>query len=135
MPRLSFIQLKALFLLVTFTASFTVFCHCECVTAMNTAMAGKVQHHSCCEKTPEKANHQQEQHDCQGMQAVRFHLLEKQAADPVHASAAPLTAQLEWGWQPVNTMLTQTEKRKLPQQWSYKHSPPNLLSLYQCFLI
>lgn len=132
MPRLSSIQWKALFLLVTFTASFSVFCHCEC----SAAIVAKAHHHSCCDKMSQTtAPEKKQQHgDCQGMQAVRFHLLEKQAADHVHPAPAPLTAVVQWAEQPVKT-LTQTEKRKLPQQWSYKHSPPNRLSLYQCFLI
>jgi hypothetical protein len=150
MPRLSSIQVKALFLLVTFTASFTVFCHCACGAgdaAMDAAMAGKAHHHSCCDKMPkadgqaDAANHagsagnRQEHGDCQGMQAVKFHLLETQASAPIHPAPAPLTALIAWAGQPTSTTLPKTEKRKLPQQWSYRHSPPNLLSLYQCFLI
>jgi hypothetical protein len=133
MPRLSSIQWKALLLLVTFTTSFTVFCHCAGTATMAAAMPGC--HRSCCEKPPTKPEHPQH-NDCQGMQAVQFHLLEKQAADPIHAAPAPFTALFLWNEdQPVRLAPVYTGHGKLPQQWSYRHSPPDLLSLYQCFLV
>jgi hypothetical protein len=143
MPRLNAIQWKALFLLLTFSASFTIFCHCACAAAAAAAHRAasadsESPRHSCCDKMPEspkQAKHQHSHRDCQGMQAVRFNLLEKQTADPIHSAPAPFTGLIQWGEQPTITTLPQTEKRKLPQQWSYKHSPPNRLSLYQCFLI
>jgi hypothetical protein len=133
MPSLSSIQWKALSLLLTFSISFTVFCHCAgmAAAAAVTPAAPSCCHHVCQKKAPGQAD----DHGCQGMQAVKFNLLEKQTADPIHPAAAPLTALVLWIEQPVSIALIQTEKRKLPQQWSYKHSPPNLLSLYQCFLI
>jgi hypothetical protein len=134
MPRISSIQWKALLMLMSFTVSFTVFCHCACTAAagaLNTSSCGH--HHStCCKKRSPK---QSDKGGCQGMQAVRFNLLEKQTAEPVHPAPTPLTALVLWNEQPATIALPQTEKRKLPQQWSYKHSPPNRLSLYQCFLI
>jgi len=69
------------------------------------------------------------------MQAVKFNLLEKQTADPIHPAPAPLTALIVWNEYPAITGPIATEKRRLPQQWSDKHSPPDRLSLYQCFLI
>ena len=141
MPRLSSIQWKALLLLVVFTTSFTVFCHCTGAAAdpaMKTSRTSQNCHRSCCDKmpgSPKQIKHRQEHNDCQGMQAVRFNLLEKQTADPIHPAPTPLIALVRWNEYPVTIALPQTEKRKLPQQWSYKHSPPNRLSLYQCFLI
>ena len=129
MPGLSSIQWKALSLLLTFSISFTVFCHCA-VAAVAPATPSCC-HHACQKKAPGGAD----DHGCQGMQAVKFNLLEKQTADPIHPAATPLTALVLWSEQPVSIALIQTERRKLPQQWSYKHSPPNRLSLYQCFLI
>jgi hypothetical protein len=133
MPRISSIQWKALLMLVSFTASFTVFCHCACTAAINPSKVSCCghDHPTCCEKAPKKAN----DHGCQGMQAVKFNLLEKQTAHHILPAPAPLTAIMSRPEVSVTTALPQTEKRKLPQQWSYKHSPPNRLSLYQCFLI
>lgn len=69
------------------------------------------------------------------MQAVRFNLLEKQTANQILPAPAPLTAIVSRPNLSIAIAPAHTEKRKLPQQWSYKHSPPNLLSLYQRFLI
>lgn len=114
-------------MLMTFSVSFTVFCHCAAMAAA--AAAPHCQH---CHK---KAPKQQDDSGCQGMQAVRFNLLEKQTADPIHAAPAPLTAVIARVEYPLSILLAPTEKTKLPEQWSYKHSPPDRLSLLQCFLI
>jgi hypothetical protein len=117
------IQWKALLLLVVFAASFTVFCHC--------AVAGPHSERSCCEK---KADHKSNDHGCQGMQAVKFNLLEKQAAASVHAGALPV-AILADAALVFSAPLSPVIRPSLPDTWSYKHSPPDLLSLYQRFLI
>ncbi|HEV2479654.1 MAG TPA: hypothetical protein VGS79_08310 [Puia sp.] len=127
MPRPSSIQWKALLMLMTFSVSFTVFCHCAAMAAV-TAPAH-------CRHCRKKASKQQDDSGCRGMQAVKFHLLEKQTADPIHAAPAPLTALIAPAAYPGTIMLLPTEKRQRPQQWYYKHSPPDRLSLYQCFLI
>lgn len=114
-------------MLVIFSVSFTVFCHCGAMAAV--AAPAHCQH---CHK---KASKQQGGSDCQGMQAVKFNLLEKQTAAPIHAASAPLTALIARAEYPLSIPLSPTEKRQLPQQWSDKHSPPDRLSLYQCFLI
>ncbi len=129
MPRLDSIQWKALLLLVIFSTSFTVFCHCAAMAASAPATP------SCCHACHKKAPKQADDQGCQGMQAVRFNLLEKQTAHQILPAPAPFTGSLTRPAMPVSITLIQTEKRKLPQQWSYKHSPPNRLSLYQCFLI
>ena len=120
--KLSATQLKALVMLVAFTTSFTVFCHCA-TTAVHATC--------CCEK---KAPKHSDNRDCQGMQAVKFNLLEKQTADHILASPAPVTAIITTNIT-LEPALPGTEKKKLPEQWSYKHSPPDRHSLYQCFLI
>jgi hypothetical protein len=114
-------------MLVTFSISFTVFCHCAAMAAV--AAAPHCQH---CHK---KAAKQQEESGCQGMQAVKFNLLEKQTADPIHAAPAPLTALIARAEYPLNIALAPTDRRILPAQWSHQHSPPDRLSLYQRFLI
>lgn len=99
-------------MLVTFAASFTVFCHCEKVS-------------SCCEKK------KKDDHGCQGMAAVKFNLREKQAVAAFHLEA--LTIEL-----PAHQFREAPERRTesgFSVFWSYKHSPPNRQSLYQCFLI
>jgi hypothetical protein len=127
MPKLSSIQWKALLMLVTFSISFTVFCHC----AATAAMAAPVHCQHCHKKAPKQPGDS----GCQGMQAVKFNLLEKQTADVIHASPAPLTALIARTECPLSITLPSAERRQLPEQWSYKHSPPDRLSLYQCFLI
>jgi hypothetical protein len=124
MARMNSIQWKALLLLVVFTGSFTIFCHCA-----NAASSSSER--SCCEKkTDQKPN----DHGCQGMQAVKFNLLEKQAAASVHAGASPVVILAD----AALVLLTPPSpviRPSLPATWSRKHSPPDRLSLYQCFLI
>ena len=118
---------KALLMLVTFSVSFTVFCHCAAMAAV--AAPAHCQH---CHK---KAPKQHGDSGCQGMQAVKFNLLEKQTADIIHASPAPFMALIARAVYPLSITFGSAERRQLPEQWSYKHSPPDRLSLYQCFLI
>ena len=124
MTGMSSIQWKALLLLVVFTASFTVFCHCA-------TAAPACRERSCCEKKKEQAPND---HGCQGMQAVKFNLQEKQAAASVHADASPEVILGDAGLA-LSTPVFRVERPWLPDTWSYKHSPPDRLSLYQCFLI
>jgi hypothetical protein len=106
-------------MLVIFTASFTVFCHCATAAP------------SCCEK---KTGQKRDDHGCQGMQAVKFNLLEKQAAASIHADASPVVILADAGVVP-STPVFHAERPRLPSTWSSKHPPPDRLSLYQCFLI
>jgi hypothetical protein len=124
MVRLSSIQWKALLLLVVFAASFTVICHCAVATP-------SCSERSCCEK---KTDHKPNDHGCQGMQAVKFNLLEKQAAASVHAGASPVVILADASLV-LLTPPSRVIRPSLPDIWSYKHSPPDLLSLYQRFLI
>jgi hypothetical protein len=107
-------------MLVSFTASFTVFCHCETVAAASCCQR------SCCEKK------KKDDHGCQGMQAVKLNLREKQAVAIFHVEAAPMVL-VERG---VHEWVVGVRERKgYSEFWSYKHSPPNRQVLYQCFLI
>jgi hypothetical protein len=130
MPKLSSIQWKALSMLTTFSISFTVFCHCAAMAAAKVAAPAHCRHchHKASKQTQGSA-------DCHGMQAVRFNLLEKQTADPIHPAPAPLTALIEWPEYSSSIALAPVEKRTSPHTWSYKHSPLDRLSLYQRFLI
>jgi len=114
-------------MLVTFSISFTVFCHCAA-----TAAVAAPAHCPHCHK---KASKQPGDSGCQGMQAVKFNLLERQTADVIHASPAPLMALIARAECPLSITFASTQRRQLPEPWSYKHSPPDRLSLYQCFLI
>lgn len=113
-------------MLVTFSVSFTVFCHCAATAAAAPAH---------CQHCHKKASKQPGDSGCQGMLAVKFNLLEKQTADFIHVSPAPLMALIARAECPLSISPAPTEKRQLPELWSYKHSPPDRLSLYQSFLI
>lgn len=132
MPGITAIQIKALFMLVTFTASFTVFCHCA------KAAVPACCHSACCEKHQKhekKADKPSDSQDCQGMHAVKFNLLEKLTADNIHAAPTPLTAILQKPLEPGVPAFRAAPKKPPVHEWSYKHSPPDRQSLYQCFLI
>ena len=119
MARFGSLQWKALLLLSVFTANFTVFCHCATASP------------SCCEK---KTNQKRNDHGCQGMQAVKFNLLEKQTAASIHAGASPVIILAQAALAPAVPVF-RVVPPSLPSTWSSKHPPPDLLSLYQCFLI
>jgi hypothetical protein len=120
------IRLKALLMLVAFAASFTVFCHCGTVEA-----AAVVPHHCCCEKkTPPPSG----QAGCTGMQAVKFNLVEKQVASPTQLKQLQVTMAVVELPAPGASSLP-ARHLPLPLQWPDKHSPPDLLTFYQCFLI
>ena len=109
-------------MLVSFAASFTVFCHCE------TAAAASCCQRSCCEKKPEQ---KKTDHGCQGMQAVKFNLQDKQTAAAIHMAALPVII--------LPTQVAQSillpGHQPTPQTCRDRHSPPDRQSLYQCFLI
>ena len=111
MARFSSIQWKALLLLVVFAASFTVICHCATAAP------------SCCEK---KTDQKRNDHGCHGMQAVKFNLLEKQAAATVDAGALPVVILADAALVP-SAPVFRVVRPFLPDIWSYKHSPPDLL--------
>ncbi len=68
------------------------------------------------------------------MQAVKFNLLEKQAAASIHAGASPVVILADAGVL-LSAPVFRVDSPWLPSVWSSKHPPPDLLSLYQRFLI
>jgi hypothetical protein len=116
---MSTIQWKAFFMLVSFAASFTVFCHCE------TVAAASCRQRSCCEKK------NKDDHGCQGMQAVKFNLQDKQTAVAIHMAALPMISL------PAQTAHSTRlpDHQPILRTWPDRHSPPDRHSLYQCFLI
>jgi hypothetical protein len=110
-------------MLVSFTASFTVFCHCETTAAaMTTASCCK---RSCCEKK------KKDDHGCQGMQAVKLNLQDKQAAAAFHLEVLPMVLVERGVDERVCTLRT---KHVYPDFLSYKLCPDRQ-SFYKCFLI
>jgi len=86
--------------------------------------------HACCEKkdtrTPCNDNN-----GCSGMHAVKFNLLEKQAADPVIIGDLYVSVTL-FDWQLTTP---ETAHQPLPDEHQPLHPPPDYQSLYQVFLI
>ena len=120
------IQWKALVMLTVFAANFMVVCHCSA------RAAAAASQHSCCRRA-EKARSQQPCNDgngCSGMHAVKFNLLEKQAAHQV--TPEPLFPVILALQPPVLEAISIIPG---PQRPVYQHPPPDLQSLYQCFLI
>jgi hypothetical protein len=104
-------------MLVSFAASFTVFCHCETAAAATASCCQR----SCCEKK------KKDDRGCQGMQAVKLNLQEKQAAPAFHLDALPMVV-VERG------IFALRRKIVYPDLLSYKLCPDRQ-SLYNCFLI
>jgi hypothetical protein len=120
MAKQRYMRWKALIMLVSFTASFTVFCHCETV-----APAASCCQRSCGEKK------KKDDHGCQGMQAVKLNLQDKQTAVAIHMAAIPVIIL------PTKTAqsIQLPDHQPIPQTWPDRHSPPDRHSLYQCFVI
>ena len=111
-------------MLVVFAANFLVFCHC----AARAAAAGG--RHCCCEK---KESHGAKHSDCQGMQAVRFNLVEKQVASSVGVVEPPMMVVT---FDYVVPQVVAVEKGyRRSDWWVYKYGPPDLQVLYSRFLI
>lgn len=108
-------------MLVAFTASFTVFCHCEpAPIGMSSGC-----HRQCCEKKAPAPSH-----GCQGMNAVRLNLQAKQTAAAIHAGVVPMMV-IEW----VGLTLDKEVVKRFDEIWPNKDAPPDKLSLLQCFRI
>lgn len=71
--------------------------------------------------------------DCQGMQAVRFNLVEKQVAAPVALGEPPVILLIVDYVVPPVAKIEKGFRRN--EWWVYKYGPPDLQVLYQCFLI
>jgi hypothetical protein len=115
MAKATVIRWKALLMLVVFAANFTVFCHC--------ASAAAARPHCCCEKKAPG-------HRCNGMQAIKFNLLEKQVADGIQLAPLPVNPLIlpRLVFQPVSLPA-------LPAAGCPKHPPPDILAFQQRFLI
>ncbi|HVU55429.1 MAG TPA: hypothetical protein VHD83_10260 [Puia sp.] len=116
------IQYKALLLLTVFAANFFVVCHCSARVA---------EHPSCCSKKEAKSPCK-EGNECGGMHAVKFNLLEKQAAKQVSPEPMLAAVIIHIPQRPLQ-ILHSTSFLVAPR--AYKHPPPDYQSLYQCFLI
>jgi hypothetical protein len=125
------IQGKALLLLITFVSNFFVVCHCQAQDAPAVA-----HRHSCCCGKAATAQHpsSHEDNDCPATHAVKFNLLEKQVASTFFAGARMVAIVAGHLIVAVNSDFAKDETpfRKI---YFYKHSPPDLQSLYQRFLI
>ena len=130
MPKFWTIQWKVMLMLVAFTVNFCVICHC----AASAAPVMKGGHcHSCCGAGEKKKGN--EHHGCQGMQAVKFNLLEKQVSSPIGSGEQPVML-ISFNYSiVVPDQLVVDGNRAVSEQWVYKHAPPDLQVLYQRFLI
>jgi len=115
-------QLRATLLLAVFAANFFVVCHCS---------ARAAEHSSCCSKQEKKAPCKDGK-ECGGMHAVKFNLLEKQAAKNVSPEPVLVATIIHLPQRPLQTLRGTIF---FPDRRSYKHPPPDYQSLYQCFLI
>ncbi|HEY4286703.1 MAG TPA: hypothetical protein VGN00_06345 [Puia sp.] len=133
MPKSWTIQWKALLMLVTFTVNFCVICHCA---AKATPVKGG-HCHSCCSSYEKKGDKKKgsESHGCQGMQAIKFNLLEKQVSTPISSGEQPVML-ISFNYSIlVPGQLVAVGNRVISDEGVYKHSPPDLQVLYQRFLI
>jgi hypothetical protein len=116
-------------MLVSFAASFTVFCHCQTVATAAAAPGASCCKRSCCErKTPQKGDR-----SCQGMQAVKLNLQDKQAVAAFHLQTLPMVLVERRGVD--ERILTVRKGFASSAFWSYKYAPPDRHSFYKCFVI
>ncbi len=121
-------------MLVAFAVNFCVICHC----AASAAPVKGGHCHGCCgsgEMKGTKKEGGKESHGCQGMQAVKFNLLEKQVSSAISSGEQPVML-ISFNYSIlVPCRLVVDGNSAVPDQWAYKHSPPDLHALYQRFLI
>ncbi|WP_431210466.1 hypothetical protein ACQ86N_31320 [Puia sp. P3] len=87
-------------------------------------------HHSCCEK---KAPGEPKHSDCQGMQAVRFNLVEKQVASSVVMGDLPVVVL---GFVRVVAPVERPAEGFGRAAWSScQYAPPDRQALYQSYRI
>jgi hypothetical protein len=125
------IQGKAFLLLITFVSNFFVVCHCQA----NEAPAGPHRHSCCCRENAATTQHtHHDGNECPATHAVKFNLTEKQVTSTFFAGA-PMIAVVDGHFiVAVNGGLA-VDKSPVRKIYFYKHSPPDLQSLYQRFLI
>jgi hypothetical protein len=127
---------NALLMLTAFTANFAVFCHCN-TAGIAAAATSSSPVHPCCEKkakscagTPDPGSSS----GCQGMQAMKFNLLEKQLTASIHPTAPPVTDVIS-DYAVLPAIPSTAKKTISHERGANKHAPPDLLALYQRFLI
>jgi len=125
------IQGKALLLLITFVSNFFVVCHCQ---ASEMPMASH--RHSCCckENTSVVPPSHHGSDECPATHSVKFNLLEKQVA-PTFLAGAPTVAMIAGHFVLAVRRGFVVNESSFRRIYFYKHSPPDLPSLYQRFLI
>ena len=135
MSRLLDIRWKVMLMLVAFTVNFCVICHCAAA-----AVPVRGWHcHACCGGSGSDSGAREkkgkEGHGCQGMQAVKFNLLEKQVSSPISSGEQPVML-ISFNYSVlVPDRLVADGSNVTADQWVYRHSPPDLQVLYQRFLI
>lgn len=150
MPNFVAIKHKALFLLTVFAANFYSVCHCKDMAPSHPALA-HVRHHegkhhtekdACCgdDLQPQKTCAGDdcpcdENNGCCGMHAVKWSLLEKQTADPISLHPVFFAAFFGHFIIPTDSTPSLPSEGRIEDKWLHKHSPPDLQSLYQRFLI
>lgn len=145
MPNFIVIKLKTLFLLTVFTANFYCVCHCKDMTVSHPAFSRVSHHHeekeTCCDNEQTEKNctdHHKpcgEKDGCCGTHAVKFSLLEKQTVDPITFHPVFFAAFIHHFIIPTNILPSRHSGGRIEDKWLHKHSPPDLQSLYQRFLI
>jgi hypothetical protein len=127
MPGIFTIRLKAFLLSVIFTGNFLVVCHCSAATG-----PGRVgmRQHCCCRQRTQPCKGAD---DCPGKQEVKFNLMEKKVAGPVHLN--PVAALLEVTDYMAPVAAARWIKRKYATPYFYHHPPPDRLALFHCYLI
>lgn len=121
-------QLRATLLVTVFAANFFVVCHCSARAAEHPSCCSK---QSTCNPKEEKAPCKDGK-ECGGMHAIKFNLLEKQAAKNVSAEPVLIARIIHMPQGPLRILCGTTFS---PDRLPYKHPPPDYQSLYQCFLI
>ncbi len=146
MPHLLTIRFKAFFLLTLFTANFYSICHCRQLTVTRHALSHdshKQKKSCCCYEAPHADKTCANQHKpcnekdgCGATHAVKFSLLEKQAVGPITLHPLSAVAFTNHFITPLDIFPhSGNSEDHIGHEWQHKHSPPDLQSLYQRFLI
>jgi hypothetical protein len=128
MPGIITIRIKAFLLTAIFAGNFLVVCHCSATAGACSDFAAR--QHCCCRQ---KTRPCREKSDCPGMRAVKFNLMEKKVAGPVHLNLVAAASDVRDYIVPV--MEGRLTQRNYSSNYFYQHSPPDRLAFYHCFLI
>jgi len=148
MSNLIAIKLKALFMLTVFAANFYNICHCRHMVISNSnlpvfnGIKGHEETQDCdgdhCSDKTCTDNHKpcNEKNGCCGTHAIKFSLLEKQVAEQITLHPLFAVAFTQHFIISIDIIpLSGNTEGRIEQEWLHKHSPPDLQSLYQRFLI